>query len=238
MTEEDMDFSYEHADGVFIQTGSEILEEGFSEIEIRAEFDAAQTIVMLEQLDGMVDAVVDDHGAVDVSKSKSVKIFFVKNLRRGQKVALRIRAAMTSSIRVSVAYVAKQLQLALDDLPCTLCKTLMRILVTALLASFGVPNLSAIDAGGVDLLTEEQIESLKVFFEKSVPDEFVEFFDSDSWGVIKKTLIAFDWATKAIDKLYTGICIKLGSCKDEPASNVSQNNLNTGGNAAFGGGEA
>lgn len=139
----------------------EIEGEGEGANDYSAEFDvpndAEHVVVLLETIRGEVDFNAEGAGGENLSASSRVRLFVRRLGQEGQRVAIRLTSKVQSKFRVTVAFFRTAISKALDELPCKTCKLACKILVSAILASVGVPYVDAldtIDMPGVDLPPE------------------------------------------------------------------------------------
>jgi hypothetical protein len=98
-------------------------------------------VALIQTLKG--DAAIEFQGppGPDLSKVARVRLYAGKLTSNIRKVAVRIRAATATTLRVTVAFVKREALQGWKHVSCKACKTLIRLGINALLTSAGIPPL-------------------------------------------------------------------------------------------------
>lgn len=128
---------------------------------------------------------------------------------------MRIKSLARSAVRISVAFFRQKISAAVDRLPCTVCKAILRAVVTAVLAHFGVPHLAIIGSVPISVGHKETIRQIAFGV---IHTALTELLDISIWRVILDVLDAIDWIFGIADKLYEMACQRLGVCPKIEAS--------------------
>jgi hypothetical protein len=191
------------------------LDQGESSFEYTAGFDAENALLLIEQLDGSVEVSVDGIANESISKIERVKVYLAKHIHSGETLIVRIKSLARSAVRISVAFFRRKISAAIDRLPCTVCKIVLRTVVTAVLAYVGVPHLAIIGNEPIKGVGKDAIRQIA---SGAFRTALTELLDTNIWKVILDVFDAVDWVLKIADGLYEMACQMLGVCPKTEAS--------------------
>jgi len=177
---------------------------------------------MIEILNG--DAQIEFQGppGPDLSKLKQVRLYAGRLTKNIRKVAVRIRAATATTLRVTVAFLKKEAREGWKRISCKACKTLIRLCISALLTSTGLPPLD------IDLPMKEylHLDKAVAFLSQliqnagGIPEGLAHFISGlgpQLWPALKGALEWFNWATETVDRVFEGACRVVGCCAEKKA---------------------
>jgi hypothetical protein len=180
-------------------------------------------VALIETLKG--DAAIEFQGppGPDLSKVARVRLYAGKLTSNIRKVAVRIRAATATTLRVTVAFVKREALQGWKRVSCKACKTLIRLGINALLTSAGIAPLD-IDIPLKEYLPLDQAQTWLAGVAHSlgvgIPEGLTQVFSAlgpQFWPALKGTLDVLTWVTESVDRVLEAGCRVVGCCTEKKA---------------------
>jgi len=214
------------------------------EVEVAEGFD--WVVITAEAQQGQFSVSVDGVDAEQVSEYRNVRTFLGRIVQGTKKIAIRISIGTAKGVKLTVALLKRIFKDAIDQLPCKACKSLMRMVVSAVLAHLGVPYFDAeetVKMPGIDL---DALETGKDYLSHDDPIDVVMgepieigeapkawFYGADAGDagplaaffndvdprilkVVRGALDAMNWLLDSVAKVYTRACEMLACCNPAP----------------------
>ena len=174
-----------------------------------------QVLVLVEQLDGESDGlevkVTGEIELAEVSKYARVKLFVGRCPGAMREFGVTIYSETAKRIRITFARIREGLEAAWQKLPCRICKQIVKLVLTMVLAAIGIPYLDT----EFITLTEDEVAAFMSVLDGDHDSPLADFIRNLNWNLlfaIGTVLGGLNFVFDLSDHFFTMICRILGFC--------------------------
>jgi|HubBroStandDraft_1064217.scaffolds.fasta_scaffold54073_1 hypothetical protein len=186
--------------------------------------DTLESVAALIETLGSGETHVEFEGPPGQWATKDRVRLYAGKIGQGTKrIALRIKASVKSSVRVTVAFLKKEGRDALKRMSCKACKTFIKLSINVILTSLGLPTIST-DVPFIEHLhigeVTQRLAAVVHSAGSLLPQGVQAFFAGISptfWQALEGTFAVVGFFTEALERSLAAACRVIGCCKEMPA---------------------
>lgn len=209
-----------------VELRSEVLDirvvESIGDGSFNLEFDISHgdgyVLILLEILAGRGDFLVqgfDEENSAAASLRGRQRVYILRPVESARRIAVGIFAAANSKVRATIACFKQKIANTSEQLSCTLCRALSKLLVASALAWMGIPSPDILDRVEISSTPSvEQMRQLLIGTETigNSQNELLALVDPDLRAAILDVMEETMWLLDMRDQLHTAACQMVGCC--------------------------